>query len=78
MDLRNAPLCGSSELFPKGAFEKAVERSSRVLHSKAIKKVMSLEKLVKKFQFSQAAHQSEPTKEVPSPSSQSRGKVPWS
>ena len=33
MDLPDSPLSGSTELFPKEAVEKAIEKSSRVLHS---------------------------------------------
>ena len=48
MDLRNAPLSGSSEFFPKDAVEKAIEKSVRVLHNEAIKKSLSLDKPAKK------------------------------
>ena len=48
MDLRNAPLSGPSELFPKEAFGRAIEKSSRVLHDKAIRKAVSQDKLAKK------------------------------
>ena len=48
MDLRNIPLLGSSELFPKETLEKAVEKSSRVLHDEAIWKAVSLGKLAMK------------------------------
>ena len=74
MHLQNAPSSGLSELFPKEALEMAVERSSCVLHDKVIRKAMSLEKPPKKsakrFQFSQSARQSQPTKRSGPQSSQ--------
>ena len=65
MDLRNAPLSDSSKLFPEEALEKTVERSSRVLHDKAIQKAVSLvkpPKLMERLHFSQVACQSQPMK----------------
>ena len=40
MDLRNTPLLGSSELFPK----EALEKSNRVLHNEAIRKAVFVAK----------------------------------
>ena len=48
VDLQNAPLLGSFELFPK----EALEKSSTILHNEAICKAVSLEKPPKK-----SAHQ---------------------
>ena len=66
IDLCNAPLSGSSGPFLREALEKAVEKSSRVLHDKAIKKSMTQEKPSKKpakeIQFSQLAHQTQSVK----------------
>ena len=38
MDLRNAKLSSGTELFPVDVLEKAVERSSKVLHDETISK----------------------------------------
>ena len=62
MDLRNASLSGSSELFPKDA----VEKSSWVLHDETIYKAIALKKpakkSTKKLQFSKLAWQSKTLK----------------
>ena len=59
MDLCNCPLSGSPEPFPAEALEKEMEKSSRVLHNKAIRKAVSVEKPAhkptKKLYFSQPA-----------------------
>ena len=62
MDLQNSSLW-SSELFPKEAVEKAVEKSSRVLHDEAIRKAVSHEKRAKKSakNFSSCSHCSSPS-----------------
>ena len=44
MDLHNARLSNSTELFPADILEKAVERSSKVLHNEAIRKAEVQEK----------------------------------
>ena len=44
MDLRNARLSSSTELFPADVLERAVERSSRILHDEAICKAVAQEK----------------------------------
>ena len=66
MDLRNILLTGSSELFPKEAVEKAIEKSSQVLHDEAIRKAVSQDKLAKKFmkqlKFSQSSWQLQSSK----------------
>ena len=41
MELCNAPLSSSTELFPCGALERAVEKSSWVLHDDAVLKVVT-------------------------------------
>ena len=43
MDLRNARLSNSTELFPVDILEKAVEKSLRVLHDEAIRKAVAQE-----------------------------------
>ena len=48
MDLHNSPLSRATELFSKDAVERAVEKSSRGLHGKAIQKAVSLNKPAKK------------------------------
>ena len=40
VDLRNFPLSGSTELFPREAVKKAIEKSSRVLYNEAIRKAV--------------------------------------
>ena len=45
MDLHNSPFSESTELFLKEAVEKAVEKSSRVLHDRVIQKAVSAENL---------------------------------
>ena len=61
MDLRNAPLSGSSELFPKEAVEKAIEKSSQVFHDKAIRKTnfqgKPAKKSTRRLQFFQSSQQ---------------------
>ena len=56
MDLCNASLSGSYELFPRGALERAAETSSCILHHEAVRKAVSLDmppkKPVKRLQFS--------------------------
>ena len=49
MDLRNTPLSDSSELFHKETAKRAIEKSSRVLHSEVIRKAVSQDKPAKKF-----------------------------
>ena len=53
--LCNAPLSGSTDLFPQDAVERAMENSSHVLHDEAIRKVVTMEKgqkkCAKKLQF---------------------------
>ena len=55
MDLRNARLSNSTKLFPVDILEKAVEKSSRALHNKVIRKSVSQEhpqhKFAKKLPF---------------------------
>ena len=47
-ELRNTSLSGLTELFPHGALEKMAEKSSQVLHDKAIRKVVMMNKGQKK------------------------------
>ena len=44
MDLRNARLCNLTELFPSEILEKAVVKSSRVLHDEVIRNAVSQDK----------------------------------
>ena len=44
MDLRNARLSNSTELFPSNVLEKGVEKSSRALHDETIRKAVPQEK----------------------------------
>ena len=57
MNLHSSPLLVSTELFSRVAVEKAIEKSSRVLHDEAIQKAVATEKLarkmVKRLHFSQ-------------------------
>ena len=66
MELRNASLSGSLDFFPRNSSDKAVEKSSLVLHDEAVRKAVTLEKppkkLVKKIQFSQESWQSQSAK----------------
>ena len=66
MDLRNSLFSGSAELFPKETVEKAIEKSSHILHDMAIRKAMSqnrpAKKHAKQLQFSQFSRQSQPSK----------------
>ena len=65
MDLHNARLSNFTELFPTDIFEKAVERSSKVLHDEAIRKAVAQEKprhKAKKLHFSQLSHQQQQSK----------------
>ena len=48
IDLRNSALTGLTDLFPKDAVEKAIVKSSRVLHDEAIHKVVTQGKPAKK------------------------------
>ena len=61
MDLRNARLSNSIELFRADILEKAVEKSSRVLHDEVIHKAVAQEKTqhksAKKLHFSQLSLQ---------------------
>ena len=41
MDLHNARLCSSTELFPADVLEKVVERSSKVLHDDNFQKAVA-------------------------------------
>ena len=66
MDLWNALLSYSSELFPKEVVEKAIVKSSRVVHFEVIRKAVFQKKLtkksVKRLQFSQSSRRSQPPK----------------
>ena len=59
MDLSDTPLSGSAKLFPQEALEKAVERSSQVLHDEVIRKALTInkppKKAAKRLYFSQVA-----------------------
>ena len=44
MELCNAPPYGSTELFPCGALERAVEESNWVLHDQVIHKAVTMKK----------------------------------
>ena len=60
MDLHNAKLSSSTELFSANVLEKAVERSSKVLQDEAIYKTVAQEKPQhkgKKLHFSQQSCQ---------------------
>ena len=56
MDLHNAPLSQSAQLFLREALKKALERSSHVLYDEAIRKAVAMDEPKKRLQFSQAAH----------------------
>ena len=80
MDLCNAPKSGSSELFSKEALEKGVEPFSHVLHDKAIRRAVTMEKPPRKapkyLPFSQAARQPHRRNvSVPSPPNRPQGRV---
>ena len=61
MDLADAKLSNSTELFPSEVLEKAVEKSLKVLHNEAICKAVSADKpqqkSSKKLHFSQPSRQ---------------------
>ena len=44
MDLRNAMISSRTELFPADVLDKAIEKSSKVLHDEAIQKAVSGDK----------------------------------
>ena len=60
MEFFSAPLSGSTEVFLHSALKRAAEKSSWVLHDKAIQKAVIMDKgqrkPVKNLQFSQSDH----------------------
>ena len=64
MDLQNAKLSSGTELFPAAVLEKAMERSSKVLHDEAIWKAVALDnpQKGKKLHFSQSSRQQQQSK----------------
>ena len=70
MDLSNDKLSGSTELFLGDILEKAVEKSSWVLHDEDIPKAVSADKpprtSVKKLHFSQSSRQQQHQPKCPS------------
>ena len=65
MDLCNVKLSSGSDLFPADVLEKAVEKSSKILHDEAIQKVVSCDKFAskrKKLDFSQPSRQQQQPK----------------
>ena len=66
MNLTNALLSGSLELFPKEAVERVIEQLSWFLHNKAIRIEVSQDKpakkSIKRLQFSQSSRQPQSSK----------------